>query len=278
MDSSEIFFNNANSRETYFTLHHIKEAHQYSKGLHVKVGILDWLFGKEIHKDLYSDFIDVTNTPNDILNYEGHGYWMASVLKEIAPECEIYAINCVFYNENNKNLEDHRILYLEKAVDWAIENKIDILTYSHKRFESNYNEKLTSILNRANQNHIITTFIHCDHKDNLWPYGCMPFINNEGFSRNPDYNILHYDYNQLFIQSYNRYKEAVENKAYIKSGDMVPYFSFSSMSPVLAGFVSILLGIKGELTLEKSEIYLIKLPIESQNRGKIGMTLIHVKK
>jgi membrane-anchored mycosin MYCP len=38
-------FPNANSRQTYFTVHHIREAWETSRGAGVKVGILDHSFG-----------------------------------------------------------------------------------------------------------------------------------------------------------------------------------------------------------------------------------------
>lgn len=44
MQREFIYFNNANSRDTYFTVHNVKEAHKYSKGKGIKVGIIDWCF------------------------------------------------------------------------------------------------------------------------------------------------------------------------------------------------------------------------------------------
>ncbi|HWT75003.1 MAG TPA: hypothetical protein VN258_09845 [Mobilitalea sp.] len=166
-----IFFPNANSRETYFTIHNIKTAHLYGKGKGVKVGIIDWLFGIDRYKPLYHGFVDVTNSEPEVLNSAEHGYWMASVLKEIAPECEIHAINAC----NNVNPDEElRLGYLEAAIDWAIENNIDILTYSQANFsKGNINRRNQAIKKAAEQN-IITTFIHCDSTDNLWPYGCYP--------------------------------------------------------------------------------------------------------
>ena len=38
---NEIYFGNANSRQTYFTLHNIARAHEKAKGRGVKVGIMD---------------------------------------------------------------------------------------------------------------------------------------------------------------------------------------------------------------------------------------------
>jgi len=43
--NSVVVLQGANSRETYFTLHHVKEAQAITKGKGCKVGILDHSFG-----------------------------------------------------------------------------------------------------------------------------------------------------------------------------------------------------------------------------------------
>lgn len=56
-----IHFPDANSRETYDTIHHVSEAQKISTGKGVKVGILDWGFGFEDHRELYEDGKDFTS-------------------------------------------------------------------------------------------------------------------------------------------------------------------------------------------------------------------------
>jgi hypothetical protein len=236
----QVLFPNANSRDTYFSIHNVKVAHQYGKGKGVKVGVIDWLFGPDLNKGMYQEFVDVTNSEEFVLNNSGHGYWMALVLKEIAPECEIYAINACHYAEDKS--DEDRIYYLEQAVDWAIDHEIDILTYSHPKFDDSFLESRNRIIHKAFRHGIITTFIHCDQEENFWPYGCFSFC-NEGFRRTPDFNIYHFDYNILLVEIYKRYQVALEKGEEIKSGNDLPYFSFSSMSPVLGGFVAILKSI-----------------------------------
>jgi len=212
---TEIFIPNANSRETYFTMHNIREAHKYSKGKGVKVGVIDWLFDN------------------------GHGLWMASVLREIAPECEIHTINAVSYESD----EIRNNLFVS-AIDWAIENGMDVLTYSHMKL----NAELTGeAISKAVRHGITTTFIHNDHPDNIWCGGCMPYY-GQGFSREPDINIYHYDYNQLFISQYESYADKIARGEHIGSGNDIPYFSISSTSAVTGGFVAILKSIKPSLT------------------------------
>lgn len=250
-------------------MHNVKPAHKYGKGMGVKIGILDWLFGRDIHSGLYTDFIDVTNTADELLNKPEHGYWMAAALKEIAPECSIYAINCCKYQgESQDEADAKRIQYLEAAINWAIESKLDILTYSHPRFTPAHRNKFDCLIDKAAQNGIITTFIHCDNKNNIWPYACMPFYDKDSFIREPDYNILHYDYNHLYIPRYEQYLEALNNSDTINSGDKLPFFSFSSMSPVLGGFVAILKSIRRDLTKDEIRVVLDKTSYEIYDNGE----------
>jgi hypothetical protein len=43
-------FNNANSRDTYFTVHNVKEAHMLSKGKGVKGGIIKYEDSKTVEE------------------------------------------------------------------------------------------------------------------------------------------------------------------------------------------------------------------------------------
>ena len=88
-------FPDANTRENYDSIHHVKAVQTAGKGEGVKVGILDWCFGFEVHEDLYAGGMDFTTYEEHnetFLHVSEHGYWMAKTLKEIAPEVEIYAL------------------------------------------------------------------------------------------------------------------------------------------------------------------------------------------
>lgn len=236
-----INYSNANSRDTYFTMHHVKEAHQYGKGENIKVGIIDWCFGLREHGDLYSGGIDLSGNDFFLNSRSEHGFWMAQALKEIAPACEVFAIN--YLNGNNFN---ERAKYIAEAIDWAIENEMQVLTYSGALFSSTERQIIDKAVQRAVESGIITTFIHYDYENNFFPGALMHF--HPG-NREPDIRILHYDYNTLFIARYKKYAES--DISDIKSGDDIPYFSMSSMSPVLAGFVAILKSIQSSITLKQ---------------------------
>jgi hypothetical protein len=237
-------FNDANSRETYFTLHNVRTAHQYSKGKGVKVGVIDWLFGLERNKSLYAGVADISGNPEQ-QGGEGHGLWMTTTLRETAPECEIYALNAISYES-----EDERLRLLEKAIDWAIDNKLDILTYSHAAFNGENRTRVNEAVKKAVKTGLVTTFIHNDAPHNIYPYACYSNRFHK-LNREPDVNILHFDYNVLREDIYQRYTDKILSGQHINSGDYIPFFSLSSMSPVLGGFVALMKAIRPTLTADE---------------------------
>lgn len=244
-----ISFGNANSRDTYFTIHKVAQAQKIGKGKGIKVGILDHSFAMNKHQGFFTEGKDFSGKTDLLYDEEGHGYWMASVLREIAPECSIYALNTYAFDENQtaKNMVE--------AINWAVENKIDILTYSADTFNSVINRELVNTaVDNAVQKGIVTTFINNDAKNNIYPSCMFPLLSN-GMSRAPDLNIFHYDYNTLII---DRYISSVIEKKEAVNGDGIPYFSYSSTSPVTGGFVAILKSINNTLSPKEYKDILIK--------------------
>ncbi|WPC43840.1 S8 family serine peptidase [Clostridium sp. JS66] len=235
-----IAFANANSRDTYFTIHNVKQAQSISKGKGIKVGILDHCFGYEQHKDLYSGAVDFINSPYALNKSNEHGYWMANTLKEIAPECQVYALNTAASMN-----EDKRVTAMIEAIDWAIKNHIDILTYSQSPISDKNRKRFDEAVNKAVKNNIITTFIHYDNPNNIWPGQMVDLKHMEKGKREPDFSILQYDYNTLLVDTYDKYKKSKRNAA---DGNDIPYYSVSSTSPVTAGFIAILKSINNKLT------------------------------
>lgn len=240
-----IMFNNANSRDTYFTIHNIPSAHNVSKGKGIKVGIMDTSYAYEKHRDIYAGGINFSGEADES---EEHGYWMTNVLKEIAPDCTVYALNI------KSNNEDEKVQNMIKAIDWAIENKIDILTYSGMEISESNRKQLDIAVNDAIKHGIVTTFINYDNPNNIYPGMMFPLV-QRGKSRSSDLNIFSYDYNILFTDLYINFtlqKEAA------KSGNDVPFFSYSSTSPVTAGFIAILKSINNTLTPKEYKDILIE--------------------
>ena len=239
-----IHYENANSRETYYTMHNVKQAHKYGKGKAIKVGIIDWLFGLNKRPDLYAGGVDISGNSVCLNDDSGHGYWMACALREIAPECQIYAINYLSGDNFGARAE-----YIVKAVTWAIDNGMDILTYSGSRFNDEERPIIDNIIDSAASKGVITTFIHYGCEKNIYPSALFKSGDELWEGREPDIRILHYDYNTLFINTYEKYISM--NKADIASGNDIPYLSASSASPVLAGFIAILKSIDKSLTADE---------------------------
>ena len=89
-----LVFRGANSHETYFTMHNIRAAHAITKGKGAKIGILDHSFGFDVHPGLYAGGqpFQADDWAQTFHERSHHGYWMALVAHEIAPEAEIYAL------------------------------------------------------------------------------------------------------------------------------------------------------------------------------------------
>lgn len=224
-------FNNANSWENYFTVHNIREAWEYGKGEGVKIGILDHYFGCKDHTELYSGGMDFLNDEKMHNTISEHGYWMSCTLKEIAPKCEIYALGTLSHDETKK------VEAMSHAINWAIENDIDILTYSDAPIKDKDNRNILDLaVEKANRNGIVTTFIHYDSETNIQPIGMYQQGNST------DLNIYNYDYNLILLSQFKEY--AMGNV----DTDCSIYYSNSSMSVVTAGFVSILMSINPNLT------------------------------
>jgi len=129
-----------------------------------------------------------------------------------------------------------------QAIDWAIEHELDILTYSAARFSAAVRPRLDAAVERAHAAGIVTTFIHYPHPGNILPTWIGPRSGDD--EREPDLNVLHYDYQVIFTQ---RYLAWLEDPA--GSGHR-PFLSVSSTSPVTAAFVAMLKSVRPELSAQ----------------------------
>jgi hypothetical protein len=230
-----LVFPNANSRATYASLHRIREAQEISRGRGVKVGILDHLFGTRLHAELYAgsgNFLGESEAWK-LTDVDEHGYWMALTLREIAPEAEIYALNAADPQDDVK-----RARAIAKAVDWAIDQKLDVLTYSHRPFSPESRAIVDPAIAKAHSAGIVTTFIHYPLPGNLLP---GPLLDPHEEERAPDVNVLHFDYSVLFPFEYAKYKRG--EKTWYR-----PFLSISSTSPVLGGVVALMRSLRPGLT------------------------------
>jgi hypothetical protein len=231
-----LVFPGANSRPTYFSIHNVREAWEISRGAGVKVGILDHSFGFRTHPGFYaggrSFQTDAWAQSFDTVSH--HGYWMASTLRELAPDVEIYALGTYSSDESAK------VDAMVRAIDWAVANHLDVLTYSAERFPPAVRPRLDSAVDRALAAGIVTTFIHYPHPGNLLPSWLGPRTGDD--EREPDVNILQYDYQVVFTRRYGDWMRRGRESGY------VPFLSISSTSPVTAAFVALLKSVRPDLS------------------------------
>lgn len=234
-----LYFPNANARPTYFSIHNIRAAWEQSRGQGVKVGILDHSFGYQVHEGLYTGGRNFQEDDwgESFDSVSHHGYWMARTLREVAPEVQIYALGTYSSDEESK------VEAMVQAIDWAIEADLDVLAYSARRFSPELRRRLDEAVDRALAAGITTTFIHYPHPGNLLPSWLGPRSGDD--EREPDFNLLHYDYSVVFTERYAEWLEKGEASGYR------PFLSVSSTSPVLAGFVAILKALRPELGSEE---------------------------
>ncbi len=231
-----LVFPNANSRATYFSIHNVREAWETSRGAGVKVGILDHSFGFRVHPGLYAGgrSFQTDDWAQSFDTVSHHGFWMASTLRELAPDAEIYALGTYSSDEGAK------VDAMVRAIDWAIANHLDVLTYSANRFSPALRPRLDSAVDRAVATGIVTTFIHYPHAGNLLPTWLGPRTGDD--EREPDLNILQYDYQVVFTNRYDDWMRRGRESGY------VPFLSISSTSPVTAAFVALLKSARPGLT------------------------------
>lgn len=229
-------FENANSRPTYFSVHGIEAAQELSKGRRVRVGILDHYFGTDVHSQLYAGSANFLgdDAVEKLTTVAEHGFWMAKTLHEIAPEAEIYALNVASRDENQ------RAGAISRAVDWAIEHDLDVLTYSHRRFSAEVRATVDAAVERAHDAGVVTVFIHYGNPKNLLPGGMFAALED---GREPDVNVLHYDYSVLFTEWYGEIQTSGKS-----SRGYRPFFSISSTAAVTAGVVAMMLSLEPELS------------------------------
>lgn len=68
-------------------------------------------------------------------------------------------------------------------------------------------KRFDDAVNKAVKNNIVTTFIHYDNPNNIWPTEMVDHKYMEKGQREPDLSIFPYDYNTLRIDNYIKYEK-----------------------------------------------------------------------
>ena len=228
---------NPGSTDTYFTIHNIYPAHEITQGAGTRVGILDRSFGMDAHPELYAGGKDfLVNTPSPAAEPETyHGYWMALTLREIAPKAEIFALGVHTQDETA------RVDAIVQALDWAVQHKLDVVTYCAGVFSEAAREAIDPAVDKAVEAGVVVVFVDLPHPLNLLPGSLGP--TDENRARDPDLNIFSYDCT-AFIANQIVALADPDDDGIQKSR---PFLGRPSAGPVTAGFVALVRSMDPEL-------------------------------
>ena len=231
-----LVFPGANSRETWFSVHNLRAAHELSRGAGVKVGILDHSFGLDHLGDLYAggENFQTGGWGAAYRTEAHHGSWMARALKEVAPDVEVYALGTYDGDEAS------RVRAMVEALEWAVAHDLDAVTYSAGAFSPEGRKVLDPAVDRAVASGVAVVFIHYPHPLNLFPSGIGPRSGDD--EREPDLNIFHYDYSIVFTEPYAAVMRGDDASGYR------PFLSLSSTAPVTAGILALMKSLDPTLT------------------------------
>ncbi len=103
------------------------------------------------------------------LDYLGHGTAVAGAIREKAPDALLFAVK-VF----DQSLRTNAATIL-RALDWAIDNEMDVVNLSLGTFNQSYREQFERIVARATEHNVIIVAAHETAGQSLLP-GCLPNV------------------------------------------------------------------------------------------------------
>jgi len=222
--------------ETHLTLHNVRAAHRITMGEGIRVGILDHSFGASTHPELYAGgrrFLK-DGLPPIAEPETHHGYWMALTLREIAPEAAIYAL------ETHAQDEMTQVHAMVQALDWAVEQELDVVTYCGRALSELARRTLDPVVERTVEAGVVVVFLDYSHPLNLLPGGIGYRVDEN--SRDPDLSIFSYDCTTILA---DRFVALVE-----PDDDQIqryrPFLGRPSTGSIAAGLVALLRSVDPE--------------------------------
>jgi len=245
--------------DTYLTVHNVHPAHEITLGAGTKVGILDHSFAMDAHPELYAGgevFLDEAPGSEDQIETH-HGYWMALILHEIAPEAEIFALNTHTHDEAA------RVQAMVQALDWAVEQGLDVVTYCAGVFSEAAQKVLDPVVERTVKAGVVVVFVDYSHPLNLLP-GVFGPLAEDGL-RDPDLNIFSYDCTDLLAGQF---------VALVDSDDdgiqkYRPFLARPATGSVTAGFVALMRSVDPEASPAEIKRVLMETSRPVSYRGQI---------
>lgn len=238
----------AGRTSTHAQVHNVPPAHEITLGKGARVGILDHSFDMDAHPDLYAggEAFRVRGA-NPELDREAHqGYWMALALHEIAPAASIYALDLLAENEAEK------VQLIVQAMNWAVKNGLDAITYCARGLSEKARDALDPILDRTVKAGVVVVFVDYPHSLNLLPAG---FGSPEGDEENvPDLKVFSYDCTTLMANQF---------VALVGSDDDEinrhrPFLARPSIGSVTAGLVALVRSVHPEASPAEVKALLVE--------------------
>ena len=171
-------------------------------GRGVKVGIIDsGVNPAHPHVGGIAGGVRITagdsNSSDDYLDYLGHGTAVAGAIREKAADAELHAVK-VFDRALTTNIES-----IIKAIDWCIDNQIDVINLSLGTTNLDHREAIEAVVSRAvDKNVVIVAAREMSGKLSL--PGCLFSVIGvaEDWDRDRDsYGMSIVDGNAVFIAS-----------------------------------------------------------------------------
>lgn len=109
------------------------------------------------------------DSPNDYLDYIGHGTAVAGAIREKAPDAQLYAVK-VFDRALTTNIKA-----IIKAIDWCVENEMDLINLSLGTVNIEHREVIKQAVRRAaERGTVLVAAREMSGKPSL--PGCLPSV------------------------------------------------------------------------------------------------------
>jgi len=245
------------SGDTHLSVHNIHSAHEITLGSGTKVGILDHSFEMASHPELYAGgkVFSEMGSSSARARETHHGYWMALTLREVAPESRIFAL------EIPTKGAGARVDAMVEAMDWAVEQDLDVVTYCGGEFSPAERAVLDLVIEKTVQAGIVVVFVDYPHPLNLLPGGFGG--PSEAGDQSPDLNIFSYDCTALFGNGFVAFMEPDD--------DVItrhrPFLARPAAGSVTAGVVALVRSVSPEASPREIKKVLVATSRPVKYRG-----------
>jgi len=243
-----LFDTTIRSANTHLRIHNVGPAHRITLGSGAKVGILSHSFEESAHPDLYAGARSFSGDRKGSRpqKTDHQGYWMALAVREIAPNANIYAL------EVPDGEGEQRPRALAQALDWALANGLDVVTYCAASLSKKERLMLDPVVERVVQSGLVVVFVDYSNPSNLLPSGFETPEKPDG--RAPDLNIFSYDCTSLLAGRLQALPESDDDDIQRHR----PFLAQPSSGPFTAGLVALMRSVDPDASPQQIKRALIQ--------------------